>query len=121
MPIDILKDHAVAFRRVSLRGSLVSSEMATAFFVALNSMLTNMNNRITAGETAKTKKGWGLVAVIGFTVALTMGESLIMAAIGTAMLAAGAYLGGYMNETLEKKNTVNEPVTTAYAKKGGAA
>ena len=43
------------------------------------------------------KKGWGIVAVIGVVVALTMGDSLIMAAIGTAMLAAGAYFGGYMN------------------------
>jgi hypothetical protein len=48
------------------------------------------------------KKGWGIVAVIGVVVALTMGDSLTMAAIGTAMLAAGAYFGGYMNETSEK-------------------
>lgn len=48
------------------------------------------------------KKGWGIVAVIGVVVALTMGDSLIMASIGTAMLAAGAYFGGYMNETSEK-------------------
>ena len=70
------------------------------------------NTRMTAGETAKTKKGWGIVAVIGFVVALTMGDNLIMAAIGTAMLAAGAYFGGYMNETSQKlrktsANTVN--------------
>ena len=56
----------------------------------------------TAGKTAETKKGWGIVAVIGFVVALTMGDSLIMAAIGTIMLAGGAYLGGYMNETSQK-------------------
>lgn len=43
------------------------------------------------------KKGWGIVAVIGVVVALTMGDSLIMAAIGTAMLALGAWLGGYMD------------------------
>lgn len=48
------------------------------------------------------KKGWGIVAVIGVVVALTMGDSLIMAAIGTAMLALGAWLGGYMNETSQK-------------------
>ena len=42
------------------------------------------------------KKGWGVVAVIGFVVAVTMGDSLTMAAIGTAMLALGAWLGGYM-------------------------
>lgn len=58
--------------------------------------------RQTAGETATTKKGWGFVACIGAMVACTMGESLIIAAIGTAMLAAGAYFGGYMNETSEK-------------------
>jgi disulfide bond formation protein DsbB len=43
------------------------------------------------------KKGWGIVAVIGVVVALTMGDNLIMAAIGTIMLALGAWLGGYMN------------------------
>lgn len=58
--------------------------------------------RQTAGETAKTKKGWGLVACIGAMVAVTMGDSLTMAAIGTIMLALGAWLGGYMNETSEK-------------------
>lgn len=42
------------------------------------------------------KKGWGIVAVIGVVVALTMGDNLIMAAIGTALLIAGAWLGGYM-------------------------
>ena len=53
--------------------------------------------RQTAGETAKTKPAWGVVAVIGFVVACTMGESLAMAAIGAAMLGLGAYLGGYMD------------------------
>lgn len=52
--------------------------------------------RQTAGETAKTKPAWGIVAVIGFMVACTMGESLAMAAIGAAMLGLGAWLGGYM-------------------------
>ena len=45
------------------------------------------------------KKGWGIVAVIGVVVALTMGDNLIMAAIGTALFGLGAYLGGYMDET----------------------
>lgn len=45
----------------------------------------------------QTKKGWGLVACIGAMVAVTMGDSLTMAAIGTAMLAIGAWLGGYMD------------------------
>ena len=53
--------------------------------------------RQTAGETAKTKPAWGVVAVIGFVVACTMGDSLTMAAIGTAMLALGAWMGGYMD------------------------
>lgn len=48
------------------------------------------------------KKGWGIVAVIGVVVALTMGDSFIMAAIGTIMLALGAWLGGYMDETSQK-------------------
>lgn len=45
----------------------------------------------------KTKKGWGFVACIGAMVAVTMGDSLTMATIGTAMLALGAWLGGYMD------------------------
>lgn len=65
-------------------------------------MLTNMNNRTTAGETAQTKPVWGIVAIIGVMVAVTMGDNLIMAAIGTAMLTVGAYLGGYMDETTQK-------------------
>lgn len=73
----------------------------------------------TAGETAQTKKGWGIVAIIGFVMALTMGDSLIMAAIGTALLAGGAYLGGYMNETLKKEEA--KPIETAYAEEGVAA
>lgn len=47
-------------------------------------------------QSRETKPGWGIVAVVGFVVACTMGNSLIMAGIGTIMLAAGAYLGGYM-------------------------
>lgn len=74
----------------------------------------------TAGETAKTKKGWGIVAVIGFVMALTMGDSLIMAAIGTALLAVGAYLGGYM-DTETKKSIAAKPKQTAYAEEGVAA
>ena len=58
--------------------------------------------RQTAGGTAKTKPAWGVVAVIGFMVACTMGESLAMAAIGAAMLGLGAYLGGYMDETSQQ-------------------
>ena len=50
------------------------------------------------------KKGWGIVAVIGVVVALTMGDSFIMAAIGTIMLALGAWLGGYMNAECGMQN-----------------
>ena len=54
-------------------------------------------------KTAKqTKPFWGVVAVIGFMVACTMGNNLIMAGIGTAMFGLGAYLGGYMEETSQK-------------------
>lgn len=60
------------------------------------------NSRTTAGETAKTKPFWGIVAVIGFMVACTVGNNLIMAGIGTAMFGLGAYLGGYMEETSQK-------------------
>lgn len=42
------------------------------------------------------KKGWGIVACIGAMVAVTMGDSIIMAGIGTALLLVGAWLGGYM-------------------------
>ena len=53
---------------------------------------------------AATKPAWGAVAVIGAMVAVTMGDSLTMAAIGTAMLALGAWLGGYMNEECGMRN-----------------
>ena len=57
----------------------------------------------TAGETAKQTKALkpacGVVAVIGAMVACTMGNSIIMAGIGAAMLFVGAWRGGYMNET----------------------
>ena len=71
------------------------------------------NQKETAGMTAtkQTKWGWGLVAVIGVMVAVTMGDSLIMAAIGTAMLAAGAYLGGYMEEIKSNTSTTAQPAT----------
>ena len=68
-------------------------------------------SRQTAGETAQTKPVWGIVAVIGVMVAVTMGDNLIMAAIGTAMLSVGAYLGGYMDETTQKiRKNLESPV-----------
>lgn len=51
------------------------------------------------------KKGWGIVACIGAMVAVTMGDSLAMTAIGTAMLALGAWLGGYMDKGLRDCET----------------
>lgn len=45
-----------------------------------------------------TKPAWGIVAVIGAMVAVTMGNSIIMAAIGAALFALGAWKGGYMTE-----------------------
>ena len=66
--------------------------------------------RQTAGETAKTKPGWGIVAVIGFIVSCTMGESLAMAAIGAAMLGLGAWKGGYMEGTTQQlRNDLTKP------------
>lgn len=82
-------------------------------FCCLNlNALVMQNTMITAESPAKTKKGWGIVAIIGFMVALTMGDNFIMACIGTAMSIVGAYFGGYMNETSQKlrktsANTVN--------------
>ena len=58
---------------------------------------------------AATKPAWGAVAVIGAMVAVTMGDSLTMAAIGTAMLALGAWLGGYMSETGSATNQTTNP------------
>ena len=60
-------------------------------------------------KTRQTKPGWGIVAVIGVMVAVTMGDSLIMAAIGTAMLCVGAYLGGYMEEIKTNTSTTAQP------------
>lgn len=96
--------------------------MATALLLPTTKCFTKMQNtQKTAGETAKTKKGWGIVAVIGVVIALTMGDSLIMAAIGTVMLGVGAYLGGYMDETLQKKTNTAKPASTEYAEEGVAA
>ncbi len=69
------------------------------------------NSSENAAKAAKTKPAWGIVAVIGVMVAVTMGDSLIMAAIGTAMLAAGAYLGGYMEEIKTNTSTTAQPAT----------
>lgn len=59
-----------------------------------------------------TKPAWGAVAVIGAMVAVTMGDSIAMAAIGTAMLALGAWLGGYMDaSTGSATNQTTNPAT----------
>ena len=70
------------------------------------SLLFNVQNQVEMDKTQKrqasTKPAWGIVACIGAMVAVTMGDSITMAAIGTIMLALGAWLGGYMNETVTK-------------------
>lgn len=53
---------------------------------------------------AATRPAWGAVAVIGTMVAVTMGDSIAMAAIGTALLIAGAWLGGYMTGECGMRN-----------------
>lgn len=58
--------------------------------------LTEMDK--TQERQAATRPAWGAVAVIGAMVAVTMGDSITMAAIGTIMLALGAWLGGYMDK-----------------------
>lgn len=63
------------------------------------------NKKKTQKRQAATKPAWGAVAVIGAMVAVTMGDSITMAAIGTAMLALGAWLGGYMDKGLRDCET----------------
>lgn len=60
----------------------------------------------TAGMTAKkqTKWGWGAVALVGLVAATTIEGSLIITAISVAVFGIGAYLGGYMDETLTKQS-----------------
>ena len=53
---------------------------------------------------AATKPAWGAVAVIGAMVAVTMGNSIIMAAIGVALFALGAWKGGYMTGECGMRN-----------------
>lgn len=74
-------------------------------------MLTKMKNQVkTAGQTAQTKPAWGIVSLIGLLMACTIGGSLIITAIGTAMFGLGAYLGGYMDETSQKlRNNLETP------------
>ena len=63
------------------------------------------NKKMTQKRQAATKPAWGAVAVIGAMVAVTMGDSIAMDAIGTAMLALGAWLGGYMDKGLRDCET----------------
>lgn len=60
-----------------------------------------------------TKPAWGAVAVIGAMVAVTMGDNLIMAAIGTVLLIAGAWLGGYMTGDARLTDAGHETGTQA--------
>ena len=63
------------------------------------------NSRTTAGETAKrqTKWGWGLLALAGMVVAITIEGSILITAAGTAMTVIGAWLGGYMTEDASRE------------------
>ncbi len=53
------------------------------------------------------------MACISAMVAVTMGDSITMAVIGTAMLALGAYLGGYMNGEARLTDARHETGTQA--------
>ena len=52
----------------------------------------------TAGETAKTKWGWGVVALAGLMAATTIEGSLLLTAISVGVFALGVWIGGYMDE-----------------------
>jgi hypothetical protein len=73
--------------------------------------LTEMDK--TQERQAATKPAWGAVAVIGAMVAVTMGDSITMAAIGTALLIAGAWLGGYMTGDARLTDARHETGTPA--------
>lgn len=45
----------------------------------------------------QTNKAWGIVALIGMVVVCTIGDNLLITAIGTAMFGFGAWKGGYMD------------------------
>lgn len=62
---------------------------------------------------AAMRPAWGAVAVIGAMVAVTMGDSIAMAAIGTIMLALGAWLGGYMTGDARLTDARHETGTQA--------
>ena len=69
-------------------------------------MLPTMENNLkTAGQTAnsnkkQTNKAWGIVSLAGALVAVTCFGSLWITGCATAVFVIGAYLGGYMDETL---------------------
>ena len=69
------------------------------------------NSRMKAGETAQgTNKAWGIVALIGMVVVCTIGDNLLITAIGTTMFGFGAWKGGYMEETSQKlRNNLATP------------
>ena len=56
----------------------------------------------------QTNPAWGIVAVAGAVAAVTMGNSIIMAAIGAAMFFFGAWKGGYMNETVNNRPALRQ-------------
>lgn len=53
----------------------------------------------------QTKWGWGLLALAGMVVAITIEGSIIITAAGTAMTVIGAWLGGYMDKGLRDCET----------------
>lgn len=67
-------------------------------------------SRQTAGETATTKPGWGIVALVSLMVATTMGGSFIVTAISVAFFAFSAWKGGYMEGTSQQlRNDLTKP------------
>ena len=57
----------------------------------------------------QTKWGWGAVALVGLFVAFaTIETNVIVALSGAAMLAFGAYKGGYMTENPRRETARRE-------------
>ena len=78
-------------------------------------MLSDMQNtQKTAGQTAKTNKGWGIVAVISVMVAITCFGNLWITGISVALFAFSAWKGGYMDETVShnaRQSALNQAQT----------
>jgi hypothetical protein len=74
-------------------------------------MLTDMQNtKKTAGETAQTKKGWGIAALISAMVACTCFGNMWVTGLSVAAFGICAYIGGYMDEATKKqRNNIARP------------